>query len=353
METVSQVAISHPADCGDDYPMSLTTEWPPINSKPNKSLNKPTASFFADPLWLKTIVVPLDLSPESLRALDFALPLARRFGAQVHIVHVFEGARSFSTVETSPLLWSEAEAKRHLADEVELAFGTRPQSENCHLRLGNPVGEICAAVKELKADLIVLATYGVGGGKHLMLGSTTDKVIRHASCPVLVVREATRRPVKTAAEGIVLQKILVPVDFSECAREGSRYASVFATAVGADLLLMHVIQPPLERACTGTAPDPKCARVVEAAVREAEDKLERIVNFLPLLGISAESEIGVGEPVAVLTEASGRPEVDMVVTSTHGYSALRHALLGSVAEKLAREARCPVLIVPSHLREVP
>ncbi len=81
---------------------------------------EPTASFFQDPLCLANIVVPLDLSLESLRALDFALPLAKRFGARVHLVHVYEGAHQFSTVTTSPLLWSEAEAKRHLADEVEL-----------------------------------------------------------------------------------------------------------------------------------------------------------------------------------------------------------------------------------------
>ena len=74
-------------------------------------------------------MVPLDLSLESLRALDFALPLAKRFGARVHLVHVYEGAHQFSTIATSPLLWSEGEGKRHLADEVELNFGTRPQRE--------------------------------------------------------------------------------------------------------------------------------------------------------------------------------------------------------------------------------
>lgn len=99
----------------------------------------PSASFFKDPLRLQTIVVPLDLSPESLRALEFAWPLANRFGARVHVVHVYEGAHQFSSVTTSPVLWSEAEAKRHLADEVELAFGTSPRREDCHLRSGKPV----------------------------------------------------------------------------------------------------------------------------------------------------------------------------------------------------------------------
>ncbi|MEO6870735.1 MAG: universal stress protein [Chthoniobacterales bacterium] len=84
----------------------------------------------------------------------------------------------------------------------------------------------------------------MAGFKHLTLGSTTEKVIRHARCPVLVVREATRGPIKTTEEGIVLLSILVPVDFSDCAREGASYASAFAAKVGANLLLMHVVQPP-------------------------------------------------------------------------------------------------------------
>ena len=74
-----------------------------------------------------SVVVPLDFSGKSLRALDFAQPLAKRFSARLHLVDVYEGARYFSTVATPPGLWSEAEAKRHSADEVELAFGTRPR----------------------------------------------------------------------------------------------------------------------------------------------------------------------------------------------------------------------------------
>jgi nucleotide-binding universal stress UspA family protein len=249
-------------------------------------------------------------------------------------------------------LWSEAEAKRHIANEVEIGYGTRPRSEDCHVRAGNAVKEILATTKELQADLLVLATHGQGGSKHLMLGSTTDKLIRHAPCPVLVVRETTRGPVKTAAEGIVLEKILVPVDFSECSREGARYASVFATAVGADLLLMHIVEPSHEWACRAIAPRPDCAQRFEKTLLEAEEKINRIVNFLPLIGISAETAIEVGKPLRDLVKESEQRDIDMIITSTHGYSALRHALLGSVAEGLAREAKCPVLIVPSHLREI-
>lgn len=329
--------------------MSTSTK-PQPSRKLEQTSNRPTASFFVDPLRLTTIVVPLDFSGESLRALDFGLPLARRFGARVHLVHVYEGAHQFSTVATSPVLWSEAEAKRHLADEVELAFGTRPRRDDCHLRIGKPHQEIIATAEEVDADLIVISTHGHSGLKQLTLGSTTEKIICQARCPVLVVREPTRGPIKTAAEGIVLQKILVPVDFSDCAREGARYASVFATAVGADLLLLHVVHSPYYMVATGAPADPDWPQLLETAVFQADRQLDEMTNFLPLIGISCHTEIEVGSPVERLTRASARPEVDMIITSTHGYTGMRHALLGSVAEQLVRSARCPVLVVPSHLR---
>jgi nucleotide-binding universal stress UspA family protein len=218
--------------------------------------------------------------------------------------------------------------------------------------LGKPFQEIIATAAELKADLIVIATHGQSGFKHLTLGSTTEKIIRHARCPVLAVREATRGPIKTAAEGIVLQKILVPIDFSKCAREGAKYASVFATAVGADLLLMHVIHPPDYMPVEGAMAGPHWPQLIDTARLDAEDKLDEMVNFLPLVGISAETQVAIGAPVDKLVEETARPDIDMVITSTHGYTGLRHALLGSVAEQLVRTARCPVLVVPSHRREL-
>ena len=112
----------------------------------------------------------------------------------------------------------------------------------------------------------------------------------------------------------------------------------------------HIVHPPDYMVVEGTAAEPNRPQLVEQTVLEAEDKLDEMVNFLPLTGISAETQVEVGEPVEKLIGASARPSIDMVITSTHGYSSLRHALLGSVAEQLARRAICPVLVVPSHPR---
>jgi nucleotide-binding universal stress UspA family protein len=340
--------------------VKTSTECPAVPPGSDQPSNSPTRSFCEDPLNIQTMLVAVDFSDESFRALDFALPLAKRFGASVHLVYVYEGTPRFTSMVDVPELFSDPavelfsdrEIAGRLRDEVHRRFLIDLPAKDCHFRSGRPCPEICAAAQKLNAGLVVIATHGRTGLEHLTLGSTAEKVVRHAGCPVLVVREGTSGPIKTTAGGIVLLKILVPVDFSECAREGARYASAFATRVGANLLLMHVVQPPDYMAREQFNRDVEGSPLVTAARLDAEDKLEELVNFLPLIGISAETEVDVGVPVERLAEETKRPDVDMVITSTHGYTGLRHALIGSTAEQLVRRAHCPVLVVPSHCRQV-
>ncbi len=307
------------------------------------------------------MLVAVDFSEESFRALEFALVLAKRFDSSVQLLFVYQGKPPFSASEGKPELFldpavelfSEREIGERLKDEVKRRFSIDLRARDCHFRIGRPVPEICATAQKLNADLIVLATRGRTGIKHLMSGSTAEKVVGHANCPILVVREGARTPTKADAERVALRRILVPVDFSGCAREGARYASAFAERVGADLLLTHVIQPPdyvaLERASEGPEPSP----LVATARREAKEKMEELVHFLSRAGVTVEAKIEVGQPIEILSEATRRSDVDMVITSTHGHNALRHALIGSTAEQLVRLAHCPVLVVPSHRRPLP
>jgi nucleotide-binding universal stress UspA family protein len=350
MLKVSQPAMSAGTPGSQSSGMSTSTQERSSTSISNKTSNLPTALFFEESLRIQTILVPIDLSEESYRALEFAIPLARRFGAAVHVVHVYQGARQLSWIATTPVLWPDEEIARRLACQVERRGGARPKTKDCHVRLGKPFEEIIATARELKADLIVISSHGHSGFKHLAVGSTAEKTVRHSPCPVLVVRAATRGPVKSAREGIVLEKILVPVDFSECAKEGARYASAFASKVGADLLLMNVTHIADFTASDPNIVPPEGWELVETARLAAEDKLDELVNFLPLIGISAETEVAVGTPIEKLVARTKQPDVDMVITSTHGYTGLRHVLFGSTAEQLVRLAHCPVLVVPSHHR---
>ena len=144
---------------------------------------------------LTRILVPLDFSPTSLAALDYSARLARQFGAALRLVHVVEPP-SFPNAFADGNLASCNEAIARRARTRLVALARRRTSPllpvTPEVRVGKPWWEIVSAARESGADLIVIATHGRTGWRHAVLGSNAERVVRHASCPVLVVhRDAT------------------------------------------------------------------------------------------------------------------------------------------------------------------
>jgi nucleotide-binding universal stress UspA family protein len=106
---------------------------------------------------------------------------------------------------------------------------------------GMPSEEIIAAALAEKADLIIVGTRGRSGLTHVLLGSTAERVIRMAPCPVLAVH--TLKEESLTGKGISLDRILVPTDFSECSEEAVNFAAVVAAQTKASIELMHVVEP--------------------------------------------------------------------------------------------------------------
>jgi universal stress protein A len=139
------------------------------------------------------ILVAVDFSEESRSALACAAEMAARFGASLTLVHVVEP--HFGPPETdAPALADEnsdaaeyAEAKLELSALGEQMLGPCRVVETV-VRAGLAFFEITEAAKALGADLIVVGTHGYTGLKRALLGSTAEKVVRHAPCPVLVAR---------------------------------------------------------------------------------------------------------------------------------------------------------------------
>ena len=143
---------------------------------------------------MKTIVVPTDFSQNSLRALEKATDFAKRFDAEIVLLHVLEApiypAMTFGAGAANlPTIHQELRdtVDRNLRDvrDEHLPEGV---AVRLVMREGNPYAEILDTAREEGADLIVIATHGHSGIKHLLLGSVTEKVVRKSPCPVLTVR---------------------------------------------------------------------------------------------------------------------------------------------------------------------
>lgn len=187
---------------------------------------------------IKTILVPLDFSPTSIEALSDAVPLAKKFGAAVHLIHVSDKKEASEVFRPDELTFETVEWIEFLRDRLSLIHQKHLPPfwpKNDHVRAGQPYEQICDLAGEINAGLIVIGTRGHAGLERILLGSTAERVVRFASCPVLVVRQRERKQPK----GFRLRKILAPVDFSECSMLGTMYAAFFAKIFDAELLLLQ------------------------------------------------------------------------------------------------------------------
>jgi universal stress protein A len=309
-------------------------------------------------LKIANILVPLDFSRRSLKALKYALPFAERFGSTLHLAHAFEYDYPMSILAAMPLALSEAEVARRARRRLQAAARKHTIAlapENCHAVKGRASDAVCQLARRLQTDLIVATTHGYTGLRHVFLGSTAERIVQHSPCGVLVVREHEREFVREAGgaansrDTIRWKKILVPLDFSDCSMVGLESAVQFAAIWRAQLVAFNCV--PLQTFATyGDYGGRDSTALAQCAQRAARDLMNNVVSSLQSRGIFVQGVVALGTPAQNICDYARANDVDLIVTSTHGSSGLIHLLLGSTAEHIVRYAHCPVLVMPGHTR---
>jgi nucleotide-binding universal stress UspA family protein len=302
---------------------------------------------------IRNILVPIDFSKMSIRAIDTAKRLAQRYNATVHLAHVHQ--LDYPAGFTAPmpplmpfsLVNYEQDEKKRLAHELRVLADKHDLSRtNCHLLGGAPAfDEICRLANELPADLIVMPTHGRSGFKHVFLGSTAERVVQHSPCPVFVARQDKRQSKSGPSPSI--NTILVPVDFSDCSLRGLQYAISFAEKFAARIILLHAIQITYPYTSDRYALY-DLSVVTSALQKDAERQMRTFVRVAKLSPVKFETAITTGQPASAICAFARRHHVDLIITSTHGRTGFKHVLIGSTAEQVVRHAPCPVLVAPSH-----
>jgi universal stress protein A len=141
---------------------------------------------FNSPFRIKSILVPIDFSAASKKALKYAVPFAEQFGAKLTLLHVVEPLGGSLAMENDE---QAAACKSHLEMVIKRQAINPALLDKTLIRQGRSFHEIANAARTLKVDLIIISTHGYTGLKHVFMGSTAERVVRHAPCPVLVVRE--------------------------------------------------------------------------------------------------------------------------------------------------------------------
>jgi nucleotide-binding universal stress UspA family protein len=166
-------------------------------AQPSGAPAQPPQKFVRELLRLRTVLVPTDFSEHSCKAREYAFRLAQQFGSTLVLLHVIEpaypfpvdGVMHFPGELDDPSLARRPVVEKELARLADITAKQACVPVRSKVCSGRAYEEITAAARAENADLIVIATHGYTGLKHVVLGSTAERVVRHAPCPVLVVRE--------------------------------------------------------------------------------------------------------------------------------------------------------------------
>lgn len=289
---------------------------------------------------LQRILAATDFSSTAKASVDWAVELALTHGATIDLVHSLMVPSRATDFVPSPPDFTEAlqEAASGRLNEITTRVREMGVEVSSELKLGVPSQVILETAVQREADLIVVGTRGLSGFRHLLLGSTAERVVQHAHCPVLTIHPGDadkHRPLDT---------ILVPTDFSRDA-ETAYFAALnlLGKETTTKVVLLHVYHLPYEYTAYGTIPTSlDYFRDVEGA---AEVRLVDLAEELRGQGYHVKTLAREGFPPEVILAEAEAAGADLIAMGTHGRTGLAHLVLGSTAERVVQRADCPVLTV--------
>jgi nucleotide-binding universal stress UspA family protein len=301
------------------------------------------------------ILLATDLSPWAQDAEAYACSIALSWGATLIVMSVLEfppGMNPDYAVNRLYLDELMKEATTRLVD-LKARAGGLGLSVQSRIATGIPSEEVLAVTRAEDAELVVVGTRGKTGLEHILLGSTAERIIRMAPCPVLAVPAAKQRAGENPKATVT--RMLVPVDFSDCSLDALEYGALIAQRSNAFMKLLHVLEP-VSYGLDFTLPHMAQRESSKTAITK---RLSDLVSALTSAGLASDFLISGGLPADSILTAAAAHDIGLIVMGTHGRRGLSHALFGSVAESVLRKSWCPILTVrspkfhPGHRRVLP
>lgn len=294
------------------------------------------------------LLLATDGSQGSAVAADYAFALAGAWGASLTVVNVLECPPGLDPQNPVNQLYLTELMKQATGELAMLKARAVDRGISAHTRIvtGIPSEEVLAVATQEDPDLIIVGTRGRTGLVHVLLGSTAERIIRSAPCPVLAARAqpyGEEQAVGSRRDPTHLERILVPVDFSDCSLDALEYAALIAQRSKAALILLHVLEP-ISYGLDFTFPRKAKRESIKAGHTR---RLSDLVSALLSAGVPSEFLMVGGLPIDSILDAARTQTADLIVMGTHGRRGLSHALFGSIAESVLRKSSCPVLMVRS------
>ena len=295
------------------------------------------------------ILLPLDGSPLAERALAPAIRMAVGMSAEIVLLHVVVPLDIDLVLPEASLPHAAEEAERYLA-----AVSARFAAAGVNMRTAvvvdfNTVTAVINCAEENEVDLIVMSSHGRSELTRWRYGSVSARLLRQASCPVLVI------PGQPSNDPVTFRRILLPLDGSDMAAQALEPAVALAQALSAELILLRAVSLPY-LAQELTAPEPSIAQI-EADVRaKAVAYLEQVKTSLTTAhSISVKTVAKIGSAADVIIDYADEHDVDLIAMNSHGRSGILLWTYGSVTEKVLLGTDRAVMVVrrksPAYLKE--
>jgi nucleotide-binding universal stress UspA family protein len=305
---------------------------------------------------MTVVLAPVDGSTRALHAVPWAAKLAGPDGTVVllrvvppqpeYAESLFSFVGAEERVREIQDAWTRT-AKADMDEAEALLSGSGVTVEQM-VAEGEPDEEIVAAAARRGVQMIAMASHGRGAVGRAIFGSVADRVARTAPVPVLILRS----PDEDVVPSVAVSRIVVPLDGSEIAARALPVASELAEHLAAPVHVIRAVDAalslPMASGVFGAGPvvDANVTdQIWEEAEAEARSTVTAAVSQLQSEGVDASGGIVIGSPFFAISEAI--EPGDLLTLTSHGRGGVRRWLLGSVAEKLVREAKAPVMLVPA------
>ncbi len=278
---------------------------------------------------ISSLLVPFDFQEPSQAALRVAKKLAARWDAQIELLHIraYPAVLTHSPIESEVSLIPQGPYIDDIKRELRSIVGDFPKTR-IHVLEGNPEQLIKRLSIDASADLLVMGTHGYKGLDHLIENSVVEAVVRTTAVPVLSVHAKKK--------DFSPKKILCPINFTDQGGDGLAKACVLAREFGADLHLLHVVEPSLYHL---------------ASLEDIKAHLDRTAS--EIVGINVSSQIASGSPVDSILSLVETGEFDLIVLAAHRRYVWKEWMVGTTAERVLRHSPVPVFAVPCDAQQHP
>jgi nucleotide-binding universal stress UspA family protein len=281
----------------------------------------------------KRILVPVDFSEASKKAVNYGLSLCTEFKARLVLAHIVPyDTLAYLTAKERLLELIPADYREKLNFEIIVKGGDVYQ-------------ELLGIVDDKDIDLVVMGSRGRSGFERMLLGSVTERMLRKVHVPILTVSHLDPEKELHEPGPVPLRKLLYATDLVEGSEAGLEFSIRLARGLDAHLTVVHVVQA-MDAALlglegVGVAPD-----YVNEIRAQAGERLNKLVSLVSDGAVPITTVLAEGVPCEAINTLAAEHKADLVIIDLNKKGRLERAILGATAERVIRAAPVPVLSLP-------